>query len=115
MGNLLALFLVGHFVGDYILQNDYLAVNKKKSSFACAIHCAIWTVCVLGLGQVWNVFTVGQIGWLALWLFGTHFLIDRWGFIRWWMRQAGQEGFAVNLAPWSIIIEIGRASCRERV
>lgn len=105
MGNLLAFFLVGHLVGDYILQNDYLANGKKKSSFICALHCALWTASVLGFGQVWNVFTVGQIGWLTLWLFGTHFVIDRWGFITWWMnRVSGQAGFAKNLAPWSIIV-----------
>lgn len=33
--------LVGHLVGDYLLQNDYMALNKKKSSFHCMVHCSI--------------------------------------------------------------------------
>ena len=33
--------IIGHLVGDYLLQNDWMALNKKASSLHCAVHCCI--------------------------------------------------------------------------
>lgn len=98
--------LIGHLLGDFIFQNDWMASGKKKSSLICLVHCWVWTLCVMvgifGLrsyeGSPWV--------WLAsfLWLLGTHFVIDRWGFVRWWMGTMGQDNFAgPPCGPWSII------------
>lgn len=38
--------LLGHFVGDYLLQNNFLALNKKKDIAVAGIHCLIWTISV---------------------------------------------------------------------
>jgi hypothetical protein len=93
----LPLAFIGHMVGDYILQNDWMAQNKKTSSWACAIHSFVWTSCVV-------VFT--GWGWMPfLILFAFHFLQDRTGFIRFWMNFNGQSGFATGpLSPWSVVI-----------
>jgi hypothetical protein len=42
--------IIGHLVGDFLLQNDWMAANKKKNSWVCLLHCLIWTawVCCLG-------------------------------------------------------------------
>jgi len=32
----LTLAIIGHLVGDYLLQNDWMALNKKKRSLNCA-------------------------------------------------------------------------------
>lgn len=94
----LLLGIIGHLTGDYILQNDWMALNKKKSFVPCAVHCFVWTVCVC-------LFT----GWVhpmaAVILFGTHFIQDRTTIIRKWMALIGQEQFATGVcAPWSIIV-----------
>lgn len=39
--------LVGHLVGDYLIQNDWMALNKKQSSLHCAVHCGLWTLSVI--------------------------------------------------------------------
>jgi len=90
--------VIGAMVGDYLLQNDWLALGKKRSSVICAIHCTVWTIAVLVFANNYN--------WLlALWLFTTHFAIDRTAFISWWMNNiSGQKGFAKNLSPWSMIV-----------
>lgn len=31
-------WIYAHLIGDYILQNDWMASNKKKNDFACFIH-----------------------------------------------------------------------------
>lgn len=96
--NTLTLAIIGHLIGDYLLQNDSMASLKKKHSDVCAVHCAIWTLCVITLA-----------GWATvpavLFLFGTHFLIDRWQFVTWWMKFNCQEKFAgPPFAPWSLIV-----------
>ncbi len=89
--------LVGHLVGDYLLQNDWMALNKKKSTAVCAAHCAIWAT------MVW------LFAWWPWWtwpvLFATHFAQDRTGVVAWYMRTAGQKQFATGAcAPWSTIV-----------
>jgi hypothetical protein len=95
---MLVFAIVGHMIGDYLLQNDWMAEGKKRSSLICAIHAAIWTACVCLVG-----------GWFEPWaigfLFITHFAQDRTNFIRWYMNAMGQRKFAAPpMAPWSIII-----------
>ena len=94
--------IVGHFVADYLAQNDWMAREKKRSSWVCAFHCFLWAgfVCtfVWGFSQAWNP-------WIMLWLFGSHFAIDRWGFVPWFMRVNGQEAFSQPpTGPWSVIM-----------
>lgn len=90
--------LVGHLVGDYLAQNDWMALNKKKSTLHCAVHCAIWTLCVMAFAGWWSV-PVAAV------LFATHFAQDRTGVIRWYMSVVGQEQFATGVcSPWSIIV-----------
>lgn len=97
--NDLAAALVGHLVGDYLLQDDWMAKEKRTRSAVCALHAGLWTVAVC-------VFT-GWFAWPAvLFLFLTHFLQDRTGFARWWMTACvNQWDFAFGpLGPWSIIV-----------
>jgi hypothetical protein len=93
----LSLAFLGHLVGDYLLQNDWMAQHKKSSNLVCMLHSAIWSASI--------AFFTGW-GWLPfLILFGFHFVQDRTNFIRFWMRIAGQEKFATGaLSPWSIIL-----------
>jgi Protein of unknown function (DUF3307) len=90
--------VLGHLVGDYILQNDWQASGKKRSSPICAVHCLLWTSSVCLFGWIANP-------WAIAWLFVSHFVIDRWGFIKWWMLHVGQGKFAdPPMSPWSMIV-----------
>jgi hypothetical protein len=100
--------IIGHLVGDYLLQNDWMANNKKKSSWPCAIHCVLWTVAVLffsGWGAEYATGWKGVIiGQALLW---SHFVQDRTQIIGWWMRLKwkDQTKFAeAPMAPWSLIV-----------
>ena len=99
MSESLTLAIVGHLVGDYLLQNDWMALNKKKSSIACAVHVAIWTACVCVCAGWTGSVLAGFV--LAI----THFVQDRTTIIRKWMFFIGQEQFATGpCAPWSMIV-----------
>jgi hypothetical protein len=93
----LTLAIIGHLVGDYIFQSDWMAENKKNASLPALIHSAIWTACVI-LFTGW-----GWIPFLVLMAF--HFVQDRTVFIRKWMTLLGQDHFATGpYAPWSMVI-----------
>ena len=62
------LAVAAHLVGDYFLQSDWMALNKKKSSWACLIHVVLYTVPFAFLTE--SPLALGMI-------MGTHFLLDR--------------------------------------
>jgi len=68
-----------HLIGDYIIQNDWMALNKKKPGwkgfFACLIHCVTYALPFLLIGS-WQAVTVILV---------THFIIDRWKLVDWFL------------------------------
>jgi hypothetical protein len=71
--------LVAHAVGDYLLQSDWMAQNKRSSGIAAFAHAAVYTLCFLPfLAPAWT--------WTAFWQFQaiclSHYLIDRYGLAR---------------------------------
>lgn len=60
--------LLTHIFGDYILQSDWMAMNKNKQSLPCLVHVIIYT----------SVFLLLTTSWKALLIIGgTHFILDR--------------------------------------
>ncbi len=93
----LFLAFLGHLVGDYIFQTDWMAETKKQQTFSCVVHCAIWAACV--------VFFAGWGVYAFLALFVVHFVQDRTYIVRGWMHLIGQDHFATGpYAPWSMVI-----------
>ncbi len=89
--------IIGHLVGDYLLQTDEMAKEKKQDSFICGIHCFIWTICVMMMGNM-----PAQTAPL---LFISHYVQDRTQIVRWYMNKIGQKEFLEGpCAPWSAIV-----------
>jgi hypothetical protein len=65
--------LVAHAVGDYLLQNDWMARHKGGSHLAALTHVFFYSLPFLFLTQ--NPLTLVVIA-------GTHFAIDRWRLAR---------------------------------
>lgn len=61
----LAWMLTAHFVGDFLLQSDWMATNKSKRLDALAFHAGCYSVCFLPWGP-----------WFAIATFGLHFAQD---------------------------------------
>lgn len=68
--------LLGHLAGDYLFQNEWMAMNKSKNTFigwsAAFIHCIIYTlvVCLFMWNFTWQ--------WMLI-VFLSHFPIDKFG------------------------------------
>lgn len=61
--------LLAHIFGDYILQSDWMAMNKSKRTIPCLVHVLLYTSVFILLGASWQALLV--IG-------SVHFVFDRW-------------------------------------
>ncbi len=72
--------IILHLVGDYILQNQWMATDKTKSHFVAFLHVVLYT----------SIFAFATVSPSALFVIGaTHFVIDRWRLARYviWLRD----------------------------
>jgi hypothetical protein len=89
-------FLVAHMVGDFLLQTDWMAKNKKRSFFACTIHVFLYMMPFLFLGLMW---------WQLLIIALQHWIQDKTTFVNWYMAKTGSVEFAnPPFSPWSVFV-----------
>lgn len=97
--------LMGHFVGDYLLQTTNMALKKKTHFGWASLHCFIWTItiycclfseinnassCACGAG--WPIWMTLGLIWLS------HMLLDygwgtKFGLIDVWLHLIGSRSF----------------------
>jgi len=91
-------YVLAHLVGDFLIQNDWMAKGKKTSNWICLLHAVTYTIPFWFCGLLW-----WQIGAIMV----QHFYQDRWNFVGWFMKVTGkrEDGFlGPPMAPWSIIV-----------
>jgi len=75
--------LLGHLAGDYLLQNEYLALNKSKNSLngwmAAFVHCILYTLAVCLF--MWNF----DWYWIVA-VFFSHFFIDKFNLTEYYLK-----------------------------
>lgn len=86
-------YIIGHLVGDYLLQNDWMALNKKRDDIlgwtSCSVHCLIWTLAVLTCCDWWRID-------IFIYVFLSHFLLDKTYLIVWYMKKIGSFSRIIN-------------------
>lgn len=89
-------YIYAHLIGDYILQNDWMASNKKKYSLVCLIHVVTYLI----------PFLFTELSAIQLLLIGIqHFIQDRTNLVVWFMKAKGSKEFTKPpMAPWGIFI-----------
>jgi hypothetical protein len=90
-------YVLAHFIGDFLLQNDWQAVGKKKSSLICTMHVLLYM----------TPFLLTELSWLQLGLIALqHWLQDRSSFVGWWCKTMGsfQTELKQNGLPWGHFI-----------
>jgi fatty acid desaturase len=82
-------WLIAHLVGDYILQIDWMAENKKKNTWkgflCCFAHVFVYTA-IIFLFTGWPCYA------LAI-TFVTHFALDKTMFVGWFCKVIGRGKF----------------------
>jgi hypothetical protein len=90
-------WFIAHLIRDYIVQNDWMAKGKKRSSWICGIHCLLYKAAI-GAFTFWP-------WWALVIVFVTHFAQDRGNLVPWLMRVGGKPDFMQPpMAPWSFIV-----------
>ncbi len=78
--------LMLHLLGDYILQNDWMATKKTTGALPALIHAAIYSApFALLVPSVW---------WAPI--FTTHYLIDRYRLAVLWIRLVNWNWNSTN-------------------
>ena len=76
----LCILLVGHCVGDYPMQSDFLAKFKGENNLILSIHCILYTACLLiallFTSSASRVYDYRML--IIAIIFITHFVIDKW-------------------------------------
>jgi hypothetical protein len=84
--------LVGHLVGDFLLQTDGMAKYKAQSWTWMLRHVGLYLavmVIVLGVYSLSNPVPLWVLGLALLFIGATHIVLDRRGFTLGWMRLIG--------------------------
>jgi len=95
--------LVGHLVGDFLLQTDGMAKYKAQSWTWMLRHVGLYLavmVIVLGVYSLSNPVPLWVLGLSLLFIGATHIVLDRRGFTLAWMRLIG----ITSDLDWLIIV-----------
>lgn len=105
MIELIVLGLVAHMIGDYVLQNDWIAIEKTKRTWVTLIHIILYSIPFF--------FIVGW-SWALLVIAGSHFFIDRFRLAVYWIKLINwnwkSDNFGFNkdkpiwMSVWLMII-----------
>ena len=89
-------WIYAHLIGDYIIQNDWMATNKKSSDLHCFIHVITYMIPFAFCGLRW---------WQFLLIAIQHFIGDRFDLVRDYCNMVGSSRFLdPPFYPWSYII-----------
>ena len=92
-------WLLAHFVGDYLIQNDWMAKNKKRNTSVCLVHMSTYLIPSLP-----HLF-IGIPTWKLAIIGVQHFFQDRTNFVLLFMNKTGKSEFAKPpVAPWSLAV-----------
>lgn len=74
--------VLGHLVGDYLLQPKKMAIEKQNKGWSgllwCLLHCLIYTLAICLFTSTVEPLKIGLI-------FLSHFPIDRWSLAGKWL------------------------------
>lgn len=82
--------LVMHAIGDYVLQSDWMAINKTKRWLPAVTHALVYSMGFRAFTDSWTAMAV---------IIGTHYLIDRYRLARYvvWAKNWLSPG---DNLPW---------------
>lgn len=89
-------WILAHFIGDYLLQNDWMAKGKKNNPHICLVHVLCYMLPFLFTAFAW---------WQLLLIAVQHYLQDSSNFVSWYMKTMGKTDFMKSpFTPWSYIL-----------
>ncbi|MHB1407462.1 MAG: DUF3307 domain-containing protein [Desulfitobacteriaceae bacterium] len=76
--------LLGHLIGDFLLQTSWMAGNKAKQMLPLLVHSLVYTVSI----GVFAWVTLHRFSFLMLVLiFVIHVVLDHRTLVQWWVKK----------------------------
>ncbi|MDA8096299.1 MAG: DUF3307 domain-containing protein [Clostridia bacterium] len=84
--NIFCWLLVGHLVGDFLLQTRWMADRKANAWAPLLAHSLLYTTAIAVFGYIG-----GGLSWLVLLVvLISHVILDRRGLVRFWVRYVNK-------------------------
>lgn len=90
---MLVYILFCHIIGDYFLQNSWMAYNKHrftpKGFCAATVHCLVYTMAffvILFYDHKFSDLTIGHLYFICI-IFFSHFVIDKFPLVYWFVTK----------------------------
>lgn len=80
--------LMGHVLGDYMLQTRATAYGKQRNLLLSLLHALVYTFCV----TLWLLPEVIAAPWLFWAIFASHWPIDHFSLAAKWLHVLGRRG-----------------------
>jgi predicted hotdog family 3-hydroxylacyl-ACP dehydratase len=89
-------WIYAHLIGDFLLQNDWMAANKKKNSMVCMVHVITYMI----------PFVFTAFNWQQLLLIAVqHYIQDRTNFVAWFCKLTKKFQDKSNQSLGYIIVD----------
>lgn len=75
--------LIGHLIGDFLLQTSWMAKNKATKWLPLLTHVTVYTVVVTAFGAASGGLSLAAIGLIFI----SHIALDRKTFVAFWVRN----------------------------
>lgn len=79
--SLFNILLIGHFVGDFLFQTNWMATYKTKQWFPLLVHSSVYTIVIIVFSLLEGGISVNGI----LLIFIGHLILDRGTFVNFWV------------------------------
>lgn len=90
--------LIGHLIGDFLLQSSWMAKNKAVRWLPLLVHVSVYTAVVSTFGLLTD-----GLSWAAIALiFISHIVLDRKTFVAFWVRNV--QTVKGDEQPWLHIV-----------
>lgn len=103
---LFEVLFLAHLVGDFLLQNGWMAANKAKKWLPLLVHCTVYTLVLVIAAKFFSPGPSLSLPAIALIFFG-HIILDRRTFVAWWVRHIqtakGQEAGWLSIVTDQIL------------
>ena len=68
--------IFAHYIGDFGLQKEWIALNKGKYWYTMLCHGMLWTFCICAALQYQDL----MVEWKVYFLLCGHVMCDQWAF-----------------------------------
>ena len=86
--------LIGHFLGDFVFQNNWMALNKKDNLWPCIVHCYLYSMLVCLMLYIGG-YKIGP-GIFSL-IYLSHHILDGTYLVDKWMKFYGIRSWDSSL------------------